>query len=131
MKIVDVSVSKKQNFGNLYYSNTIVRKIGTPKFNRELAKIRTIITENKLDKKRYVDIYLGYDQEKGFYGVISSKKQGIPNNPDSKSYISTSKNSVRKFKEWLRQWNFDYSPKGIAQWVKTKEEALKILERKK
>ena len=127
MNVISDSILDRQNFGNLYYSNSIVKKIGNKKFNKELETIRSIIIENKFDKKRYVDIYLGHDEERGFYGVISSKKQGVPNNPYSKAFISESKNIIKKFRAWLKQWNFDYSPKGIAEWKKAKEDALALL----
>ena len=129
MKIFGNSNFNKQNFGNLYYTNTIVRKIGNPKFNKELAKIRNVISENKFDRKRFVDLYLGHDDGKGFYGIISSKKQGIPNNSESKAFISLSKSSIKFFKEWLKQWNFDYSPRGLKQWKTVKEDALEILKK--
>ena len=129
MKILGNSNLNKQNFGNLYYTNTIVRKIGNPKFNKELAKIRNVISENKFDRKRFVDLYLGHDEGKGFYGIISSKKQGIPNNPYSREFISLNKSSIKEFREWLKQWNFDYSPRGLKHWKKLKEDALEILKK--
>lgn len=119
-------ISASQSFGNLYYTNSIVSKLGSSKFNKELSAIKDVISSNKFDKKRYVDIYLGHEDELGFFGIISSKKQGIPNNPYSRCPISTDAKSIKVFDMWLKLWNHDYSPKGLREWRELKKKAFLV-----
>ena len=52
----------------------------------------------------------------GFYGVVHSKKYGVPINPDCRHFISTQPDQFRQFVKWIRNWNSSYSPKAIAKY---------------
>ena len=75
-----------QSFGTLIYGETINANILSKKSSRavnmELQAITKYIKDEKLDSLKNVDVILEHKRKGGFYGVISSKKQGIPVNPD-------------------------------------------------
>ena len=72
------------------------------------------IVSNKLDRKRNVDVILDYEKETDkFYGVISSKKQGVPNIQGNSCYITENKRDISNFKKWVNAWNKAYSKKEL------------------
>lgn len=98
---------------------------------REISKIRTIFQENGFSRKKNVDVILSYDRNDGsFVGVIESKKQGVPNNPDYSHSISSKKKDVKSFGEWLATWDYMYSPKGLKEMAEIKRKALECLKKR-
>ena len=98
---------------------------------RELSKIKTIFQENGFSRKKNVDVILSYDRNNGsFVGVIESKKQGVPNNPDYIHSISSKKKDVKSFGDWLATWDYMYSPKGLKEMAEIKRKALECLEKR-
>jgi len=111
MRIDSVS---SQSFGALIYGNSINSDILSRKPSRalmlELGKITQKIKAENLDALKNVDIILAHDSSKGFYGIISSKEQGIPYAKDGKRIVSSIKDSIDGFKKWANEWNEAYSP---------------------
>ena len=105
-------------FGNLIYGNAIDKNIlgrkSARKINLELQRITKNIKDEKLDSLNNVDIILEHKKSAGFYGIISSKKEGIPMHPDYACKISDSKISTNKFKEWALSWNDAYAPESMS-----------------
>lgn len=110
-----------QAFKSLYVgqklANTILYSSTSTKFLSDFSTIKTNILTNKLDHKRFVDIILDVKHDR-FYAVIASKEQGIPNNPNNKIIIETTKKGLAKFKKWVNEWNHAYNPKTIEQFQK-------------
>ena len=82
--------------------------------------IRAVIRNNDLHKQKHVDIILEHD-DRGFLGIISSKKQGIPENPGNLCRISNNNKSIEQFKTWVKEWDYAYSPKGLKEFKKLQE----------
>ena len=105
------------SFGRLYLSSEIEEKLSngvSKNFKKELSSITNIIRQNNLHRKKYVDIILSYDQY-GFKGIISSKREGVPMNPDAFMSIKNPKKEIKEITNWVNCWNYAYSPKGIAE----------------
>lgn len=105
------------SFGNLYTSPTLKKALKSNKNNKEFVQecnsIRRTIRKNQLHKKENVDIVLSYNKEDGFYGVISSKEQGIPNHPQASCKINREPSKIEKFKGWVNSWNEAYDPEEL------------------
>lgn len=82
-------------------------------FIRHVNSIKRVIRKNNLHNKENVDIILQYQKEEGFYGVISSKNQGTPNNPAYRCSIDGTKSGIDKFRQWVEAWDEAYSPESI------------------
>ena len=119
-------ISQKENFGRLYYSQSVVSKMKSKTFIKSLQEIKDIFAQNGFDRKKYVDVMLNYD-DRGFYGVISSKKQGTPMNPDYLHNISGKKKDIDSFREWLNDWNYRYSPAGLRKLKELQDLAFSIM----
>src|SRR5574344_103598 len=104
-------------FGTLYQSYELKQLQKNPKFmktsGKDLKTITYMIRKNNLNKAKNVDIILNYNNEDKFYGIISSKKQGVPINPAYKCLVSSEKNMFNDFSNWLKDWNDAYSPKTL------------------
>ena len=122
MRICGVS---SQTFGNLIYSNSIDNNILGKKSSRavnmELQRITKIIKDEKLDCLENVDIILVHKKVKYkkkhknvFYGMISSKDEGVPMHPDYTCPVLDSKGSLKKFKEWALSWDEAYAPESLS-----------------
>lgn len=120
------SVSNNVSFGRLKI-NIDRNLLKSSPIRQELQQIKKICTENGFSRKRNVNVLLEYEKDKGFVGVVESKKQGIPNNPDYKHPISTKKDDVSNFGQWLNQWDYMYSPKGLREWAEIKAKALEYM----
>ena len=106
------AINSNVNFKNLYDGYTLenrLEKKTSKKFLNELNGTRQAIKENGLDRLENVDIILNVDDEDKFYGVISSKKEGVPNHPQAVCEISTKEKDVNKFAKWAENWNDLYS----------------------
>src|SRR5574344_592190 len=83
-------------FGTLYQSKELKQLQKNPEFmkstGKELKTITNMIRKNNLHKAENVDIILSYNKEDKFYGVISSKEQGVPMGPAYKCPVSSKKN---------------------------------------
>ncbi len=107
-----------------YLLSREIRHNTSKQFAQEVKSIRQIIRKNNLHKKDNVDIILQYSKEDGFYGVISSKQQGTPNNPSYKCPIDSTKSQIDKFIQWAEAWDEAYSPKlldrfsELMEWIK-------------
>ena len=100
------------NFGKLYNGYLVKENIIKQNNNtlkKELNSISRLIRKENLHKTENVDIVLQYTKENGFYGVISSKKQGTPMHPYYKHNISKDKTIINKFAEWTKFWEKMYS----------------------
>ena len=70
-------ISKINNYQSPSFQGLIVSD--SLNANKSFNQIKDIILKNKLDRKRNVDVILDYNNSTDkFYGIISSKKQGIP-----------------------------------------------------
>ena len=106
------AINSNVNFKNLYNGYTLdnrLEKKTSKKFLNELNGTRQAIKENGLDRLENVDIILNVDNNDKFYGVISSKKEGVPNHPQAVCDISTKKKDINKFTKWAENWNYMYS----------------------
>ena len=115
MKIKNVS-QHQQSFGDLVINIDLQKlKPESKEFVvSQIPKIKDVFAKNKFDKKRWTDVILTYDNDNNrFYGIISSKKEGVPYNPHYKHAISTDKKVISSFKKWLNEWNHSYSPKVL------------------
>lgn len=112
-----------QSFGTLIYGETINANILSKKSSRavnmELQAITKYIKDEKLDSLKNVDVILEHKRKGGFYGVISSKKQGIPVNPDYTCHVNDLKASMFNFKNWAMGWEKAFSPEQTDSWHKT------------
>ena len=111
-----IQTDNRINYTSLYRGGTITEILGkrhTKKFEAELNSVENLIKSNKLHKKENVDIILNYTKQDGFYGVISSKAEGVPMNPASRCSIGKSKESVNNFTSWVNGWNESYSPEVL------------------
>ena len=126
MKINHIS---NNSFGALKI-NIDKKILNSPKIKKEFEQIRKIITDNRFNRKRNVNVILTHEEGKGFLGIIESKKQGIPNNPGYIHSISSKKKDIKSFAEWLNNWNYLYSPKGLKEWENIKKEAAAVLQKR-
>ena len=114
----------KHSFKSLYIGQELANKVlysrTSTKFLSDFSTIKDNILTNKLDRKKFVDILLDTNQDK-FYAIISSKEQGIPNNPNYKIIIETTRKGLSKFKKWVNDWNHAYNPKTLEQSKKLDE----------
>ena len=116
MQVSKVSNSNN-SFGRLYLANSLRKKVTSgvsEKLNQEVAAISRIIRKNDLHKRRYVDIILAHD-DLGFKSFISSKKEGVPMNPNAIKRIGDLANEIDSFRDWVDDWNYAYSPTGLAE----------------
>ena len=116
MQVNKISNSNN-SFGRLYLSSEIQEKLsnGAPqKFIRQVDSITNLIRQNNLHRKKYVDIILSCDKY-GLKGIISSKQEGIPMNPDAFMSINNPKKDIKEITNWVNSWNYSYSPKGLAE----------------
>ena len=121
------SISKNQSFGKLKI-NIDKELLKSAPLKKDLEEIKNIFYKNKFHLKRNVNVILDYDTlQNKFVGIIESKKQGIPYNPDYKKAISSKKRDIKSFKDWLDNWNYMYSKKGMEEYKKLKEHTLKII----
>lgn len=113
--ISNVSSQSTVNFTSLYVNQSALNFAKSSKNNNvRFNNIKDIIKKKKLDKKRNVDIFLNYDKnDDTFYGVISSKKQGVPNILGNSCNISENKKDVSNFNKWVNVWNRAYSKKEL------------------
>ena len=112
MKITNISY--QPSFQSLKIGGTItnrlVKKNCPESFIQSVENTKKIILENKFNQKKYVDIILNCkENERDFYCVISSKKEGVPNNPSYRCKISENKDDILNFKKWLQAWDRAYS----------------------
>ena len=126
------------SFGNLKLGYALRRNLAKKKLSRysrqDLARVKRIIRENGLHKQKYVDIILEeknyIDYADGmFYCTISSKKQGVPMNPDAQCIIGKDEKKIRYFIEWVKDWNEAYSPKALQERHNTIEKALLLMKK--
>jgi len=95
------------NFGRLYKGytvNEIIEK-GDKQLKSEMNKVSRAIRKENLHKTKNVDILLQHNERDGFYGVISSKKQGVPHSPFYKHPVSTDGGVMEKFSLWVKIWD--------------------------
>ncbi len=112
-------LNNSQSFGSLRLGRQITEKLTRNRadnvFVRELNSIKKIITDNKLDQKKYVDIELRYDElfgKRNFFALISPKDADIPIHPDNKYFIFPDKKSISNFQKWINSWNLAYAPQN-------------------
>ena len=122
------NISNNISFGRLKI-NIDKSVLNSVSVKKELAQIKKIFTENGFSKKRNVNVILEHENERGFFGIIESKKQGIPENPDYRHFISSKKKDIKDFGEWLNEWNYRYSPKGLIEWAEIKRRAAESLKK--
>ena len=111
-----VQNNSRTSFGTLYRGGNVkalLKQGASKEFKSELRATERVIRNNNLHKKENVDVILGYTKEDGFYGVISSKEQGVPMNPASECKVSRDKGSVKHFSDWVEAWNQAYSPEEL------------------
>ena len=115
MKIQSINNNCQNNVShkNLYKSNSLkqLEKTSNKEFMNNVKNISKTIKTQGLHKLENVDIFLNYTKEQGFYGIISSKKEGTPNHPKNTCPISIIDNkSMDNFSNWAKDWNSAYSP---------------------
>ena len=106
----------KPTFGTLYRGGTIktiLSKGASKEFKSELNATERAIRKNNLHKKENVDIILGYREQEGFYGIISSKKYGTPMNPSNECKIPKGQKITEFFTQWVDAWDEAYSPEEL------------------
>lgn len=112
-------INNSQSFGSLRLGRQITEKLARNRadnvFVRELNSIKKIITDNKLDQKKYVDIELRFDElfgKRNFFALISPKDADIPIHPDNKHFIFPDKKNISNFQKWINSWNLAYAPQN-------------------
>lgn len=135
MQVSSISMGKKvQSFGKLEFGYSVLQSLSAKSvpvgFKKQLGEVVNIIKDNKFNKKRYVDIILeserGHkDGEYSFYGVISSKKTGVPMHPFYRIKIDTTPDVVKQFKLWLETWDNMYSPEFLKKYKMVLKEICK------
>ena len=107
------------SFGTLYNSigldNFLASGKNSPEFKKELSTARSIIRENGLHKKKNVDLILNYNDSDGFYTVISSKKQGVPMNPNYRHPVRQTRELIQSLTNWVSSWDYAYSSEAIKE----------------
>ena len=105
--------SNSITFGNLIIGESVTKKLRSKyhsnTFNYEYDKIEQILSMLDIDSKKNIDIILNYKPRDGFYGVVSSKTQGVPNNPAYKCPICPDYRSIGEFDKWVNMWNEAFS----------------------
>lgn len=125
MKIANISGNTA--FGKLIL-NVDTKVLKTIPIKNEYETIKKIFKDNGFSKKENVNVILNYDaQDKCFFGIIQSKKQGIPNNPHYKHVISSKPEVVKEFKKWLDDWNYMYSPKALKELEEFNKQAMDMI----
>lgn len=101
--ITSIGVQQSPTFKSLNICESALEYANKSKINNnKFMNIKNAIVSNKLDRKRNVDVILDYEKETDkFYGVISSKKQGVPNIQGNSCYITENKRDISNFKKWL------------------------------
>jgi len=99
-----------------------------PQLKKQAESLARYLRRRNLHKTKYVDVFLHHDDYRGFYGVISSKKQGTPMNPHYRTPIV--KEKLENFVSWLQEWEYNYNPKTIRMMKKIEKEAVKELIKK-
>ena len=115
MKIQAINNNCQNNVShkNLYKTNSLkqLEKTSTKEFMNNVENISKTIKIQGLHKLENVDIFLNYTKEQGFYGIISSKKEGTPNHPKNTCPISIiDGESIDNFSNWAKDWDSAYSP---------------------
>lgn len=105
------------------------RLMNLSNMSKEVNQIKKIFSENNFDKKRNVNVILTHKKGSGFWGIIESKKQGIPYNPNYIHPISTEQSSIKNFKEWLEIWDYGYSQKGLKEWRNIQKKIFKAIKK--
>ena len=109
--------TNKVSFGNLYQTTDLLQKVANRRtkkaFLQNYIKVRNLISENGLDRKKYVDIILSNNNDDTFVATISSKKQGTPYNPGAQFSINFNDDWAKKLQDWVKNWNGAYNPKTI------------------
>ena len=116
-----IQTNNQPAFASLYRGGSvknILKNNPTKEFKSELGSIERGIRKNNLHKKENVDVILGYTKQDGFYGIISSKEQGVPMNPSSECKVSKDKKSMNAFSEWVNAWDEAYDPKELEKFRK-------------
>ena len=127
MKVSNVS---KQSFGRLKI-NVDKDLLRFAPIKKELAQLKEIFKENGFSRKKNVDVILDYDSfQRKFVGIIESKKQGTPNNPNYKKEVSVKAKDIKAFENWLNEWDYAYSPKGLKEWAEIKRSAVEHLQKR-
>ena len=106
-----ISSVDSTSFGRLYRGNTIKKEImekGDKEFVAEVNKISKAIRKENLHKSENVDIILQHN-DKGFYGVIKGKHNGVPVHPANQQPVSLNNDSMKKFTNWAKIWDSIYS----------------------
>ena len=122
------NISNNTSFGRLKI-NIDKNVLNSPSVKKELAQIKKIFTENGFSRKRNVNVILEHENGRGFFGIIESKKQGIPENPDYRHFISSKKKDIKSFGEWLNAWDYSYSPNGLREWAEIRRRAAESLKK--
>ena len=103
----------KSSFRSLYHSvgldNIISSGNNSSEFKKELSVAKNIIRQNGLHRKRNVDLILNYNESDGFYTVISSKRHGVPINPNYRHPIRIENEFIQSLTNWVDGWNYAYS----------------------
>lgn len=113
--ITSIGVQQSPTFKSLNICESALEYANKSKINNsKFMNIKNAIVSNKLDRKRNIDVILDYEKETDkFYGVISSKKQGVPNIQGNSCYITENKRDISNFKKWVNAWNKAYSKKEL------------------
>ena len=111
---MQVNQVSSQSFGHVFNTKHVDRIArNNREFSQGLMNIRKILKDEQLDSLKYVDIILHHSEEMGgFYGVISSKKQAVPNVDYYRLKIPSANDISGVFAKWARAWDYVYSPEG-------------------
>lgn len=113
-----IQCQNQVSYGSLYRGSSIksiMKSHPSKKFKSQLGYIERGIRKNNLHKKENVDVILNYDGGE-FYGVISSKEQGIPSNPAYRCFVKPDKESMGFLTEWVKAWDDAYSPEELQKY---------------
>ena len=124
------TISNSTSFGRLKI-NIDKNSLNSAPLKKELAKLKKVFIDNGFSRKKNVNVILDYDMnQRDFVGIVESKKQGIPMNPNYRHIISTSKRDIDSFGKWLNDWDYMYSPKGLREWEEIKKRAAEELQKR-
>lgn len=132
MKVNSVQ-SQHSSFGKIILGesirNVLKSKRKSNAFMYELDKIELSLGVLGVDSKNNVDVILNHNQKEGFWGVISSKKFGIPDSFFSTCKVSKEYDDIITFSNWVNEWD-DYYSKRMAQKISdSSENVMKIVKK--
>ena len=113
MKVNSINSQQQPSFRNLITGESILKVLKSERPSNALLyeydKIEFALRMLEIDAKKNVDVILNHASGEGFFGIISSKKYGIPKSLSYRCKISPDQQDIIKFNNWVCEWDDEYS----------------------